>query len=113
MSVRLFGQLDGRDVHESTIRSASGAEARVITYGAVLRDLVLPIAGRMQCVVNGLDTPEDYARHSPHFGAIAGRYANRINGGRFTIDGEAYQLPLNQENKHSLHGGGHGVGKQV
>lgn len=113
MTVRVFGQHEGSDVFEATIRSHAGAEAKVIGYGAVVRDLVVPAREGRQRVVNGLRTLEDYARHSPHFGAIAGRYANRIRGGRFSIDGEDHQLPLNQENKHSLHGGGNGLGKQV
>src|SRR5215213_2038166 len=113
MAVRGFGQHEGADVFEVTLRSRAGGEAKVMTYGAVVRDLIVPGAGGPQRVVNGLNTLEDYVRHSPHFGAIAGRYANRIRGGRFSIDGESYQLPLNQENKHSLHGGGNGLGKQV
>jgi aldose 1-epimerase len=100
-------------VYEITIRSQAGAEAKVITYGAVLRDLLVPISGGLQRVVNGLTSIEDYAKHSPHFGAIPGRFANRIGHGRFTVDGRDYQLPLNQQNKHSLHGGGNGFGKQV
>jgi aldose 1-epimerase len=113
MNVRGFGQYGGRDAIEVAIRSKAGAEAKVITYGAVVRDLAVPAKAGLQRVVNGLDTLEDYAKHSPHFGAIAGRYANRIRGGRFTVDGEKHQLPLNQENRHSLHGGGNGLGKQV
>ncbi len=113
MSVGGFGRHDGRDVAEITIRSKAGMEAKIITYGAAVRDLVVPSGAGFQRVVNGLRTIGDYVRHSPHFGAIAGRYANRIGGGRFTIDGTGYQLPLNQENRHSLHGGGRGLGKQV
>jgi len=113
MSVRAFGRHDGRDVFEIAIRSPDGAEARIITYGAVVRDLVVPAAHGPQRVVLGLDSVEDYTAYSPHFGAIAGRFANRIAQGRFTIDGERYQLPLNQDNRHSLHGGGNGLGKQV
>ncbi|HEY8383225.1 MAG TPA: aldose epimerase family protein [Microvirga sp.] len=113
MTPRPFGSHNGRDVQEVTIRSAAGAEAKVITYGAVVRDLLVPSRTGSQRVVNGLNAIEDYAKYSPHFGAIAGRYANRIRGGRFAIDGEGHQLPLNQENKHSLHGGGNGLGKQV
>ena len=113
MSVRSFGHHQGREVFEVSIRSAAGADAKVITYGAVVRDLVVPARSGPQRVVNGLNSVEDYAQHSPHFGAIAGRYANRINQGRFTLDGETYQLPLNQAGRHSLHGGGNGLGKSV
>lgn len=110
---RDFGVHEGRNVEEITLRSASGAEAKIITYGAVVRDLIVPAGGGPQRVVNGLSSLEDYVVHSPHFGTVAGRYANRIAGGRFTLDGTAHQLPLNQEGRHSLHGGGHGLGKQV
>lgn len=114
MTSRHFGEAGGEPVREITLRNAAGAEAKVITYGAVLRDLVVPRPdGAMQRVVLGLETLEDYLNHSPHFGANAGRYANRIGGGRFVLDGKAYQLPLNQENRHSLHGGGQGFGKRL
>jgi aldose 1-epimerase len=112
MTARVFGQHEGRDVLEVTIRSGE-AEAAIITFGAVVRDLHVGARGGRQRVVNGLTTLEDYVRYSPHFGAIAGRYANRINGGRFPLDGETVELPRNQEGKHYLHGGGNGLGKQV
>lgn len=113
MSIRTFGEIGDQPVQEITLVNAAGAEARIITFGAVLRDLVVPSGeGAMQRVALGLETLEDYLNHSPHFGAIAGRYANRIGGGRFMLDGKAYQLPLNQENRHSLHGGGQGFGKK-
>jgi aldose 1-epimerase len=107
-----FGIHQGLPVEEIRLRSG-GAEAAVISFGAVLRDLVVPARHGPQRVVLGLATMEDYAAHSPHFGAIAGRFANRIRHGRFTLDGETFQLPLNQDNRHALHGGGHGLGKQV
>lgn len=113
MTTRIFGEAGGRTIEEITLRNATGAEAKIITWGAVLRDLVIPLAdGAMQRVVLGLENLEDYLNHSPHFGAIAGRYANRIGGGRFMLDGKACQLPLNQENRHSIHGGGQGFGKK-
>jgi aldose 1-epimerase len=62
--------------------------------------------------VLGFPRLDDYLKHSPHFGAIAGRYANRIRGGRFVLDGKAHQLPCNQDGRHSLHGGGQGFGKR-
>jgi aldose 1-epimerase len=110
--IRVFGVLDGMDIQEITLRNTAGASAKVLSWGAVLRDLEVPKAdGSLQRVVLGLNTLEDYLTHSPHFGAIAGRYANRIKQGRFMLDGTAYQLPLNQDGKHSLHGGGQGLGK--
>ena len=113
MPIRPFGVIDDHPVEEITLRSRAGAQARIITYGAVVRDLVVPKpGGGQQRVVLGLNTIEDYQAHSPHFGAIAGRYANRIRHGRFALDGKTYQLPLNQAGLHSLHGGGDGFGKQ-
>lgn len=82
-------------------------------WGAVLRDLIVPRpGGGRQRVVLGLPQLADYPGHSPHMGAIAGRYANRIGHGRFSLDGRDYQLPLNQDGRHSLHGGGQGFGKR-
>jgi aldose 1-epimerase len=109
---RLFGEVDGQAVHEVTIRSRSGAEANVITWGAVVRDLLVPNGGDPQRVVLGFETLDDYRAHSPYFGAIAGRYANRIDGGRFSLDGESYQLSLNEKGRHSLHGGEQGFPKK-
>ena len=56
---------------------------------------------------------DDYPAHSPYMGAIAGRYANRIRGGRFTIAGQHYQADTNFLGKHTLHGGAKGFGKRV
>ncbi len=114
MTRTLLGTLaDGTPVHEVVLRSEAGAEATVMEWGAVLRDLVVPLpGGGRQRVVLGFPGLADYPAHSPHMGAIAGRYANRISGGRFVLDGVARQLPLNQDGRHSLHGGGQGFGKR-
>ena len=90
-------------------------EAGIIELGAAVRDLkVRAPDGRMQRVVLGLADPEDYLEHSPNMGAICGRFANRIRDGRFILDGRTYQLPLNQDGKHALHGGGaSGFGKSA
>jgi len=110
----LLGHLDdGTAIHEAVLRSPAGTEARVMEWGAVLRDLVVPLPdGRRQRVVLGFADLADYPRYSPHMGAVAGRFANRIGGGRFVLDGVAYRTPLNQDGRHSLHGGGHGFGKR-
>jgi aldose 1-epimerase len=105
MTTRVFGEADGRPVHEVTLRSETGAEAKVIEWGAVLRDLVVPVGpGRTERVVLGLGSLEDYIRHSPYFGAIAGRYGNRIAQGRFRLGERVHQLTLN-DGRNSLHGG--------
>jgi aldose 1-epimerase len=114
--IRVFGHMeDGAPVHEVTLRSGAGAVARVITWGAVLRDMTVPLAegGFHQRVVLGFEELAHYLAHSPHFGAIAGRFANRIAHGAFQLDGRDYSLPRNQEGRHSLHGGGMGFGKRL
>lgn len=112
MNMRHFGEVDGQPVYEVTLRSDRGAEAKVIGWGAVLRDLVVPTeSGGTQRVVLGLDALDDYIRHAPHFGAIAGRFANRIAEGRFRLGGRAHQLSVNN-GKNSLHGGVRGFSKR-
>ena len=112
MTMRVFGEVDGRPVHEVTLRSEAGAEAKVIGWGAVLRDLVVPAGeGRLQRVVLGLNSVEDYIRHSPYFGAIAGRYGNRIREGRFRLGDSVHQLSIN-DGHNSLHGGARGFSHQ-
>ncbi len=113
MTVTVFGMFEGVSVQEIVLRSKAGALAHVLTYGAVVRDLQVPLHGKLQRVVLGLNTIEDYHAHSPHFGAMAGRYGNRIARGQFELDGKVYHLPLNQAGKHSLHGGGAGFGKRL
>ncbi len=75
---------DGAAVQRIRIRGG-GLSAAILTYGAVLQDLRLE--GHDAPLVLGFERFEDYLAHSPYFGAVVGRYANRIRGGRFTIDG--------------------------
>jgi aldose 1-epimerase len=100
---------DGDDIHEVVI-AAGVLTVTVITLGAVIRDVRL--AGVDHPLVLGFDRAEDYLRHSPHFGAVAGRSANRIGRGRFTLDGRPYQVSLNENGRHHLHGGFNGFGKR-
>jgi aldose 1-epimerase len=104
---------DGTPIEAFTLSNASGLSARVLTYGATLQSVLAPGRdGRKADVVLGYDTPADYEATPRYFGATIGRYANRIAHGRFALDGETYQLPLNEPGA-SLHGGGHGFDKQV
>ena len=111
MTQRPFGHLaDGTEITEITI-TAGSLHAKVLTWGTVLRDLRLDSVGHP--LVLGLNSIEDYVAHSPHFGATAGRFANRIADGRFELDGRAYQLTRNENGRTHLHGGGeHGFGKR-
>ena len=106
----LFGQMDDGDpVYRVTITSG-GLTLGVITYGAVIQDLRLE--GYAPSLVLGFDNFPDYRQHSRHFGASPGRVANRIGGGRFTLDGKDYQLECNEGGVTHLHGGSKGFGKR-
>jgi aldose 1-epimerase len=110
----LFGQLpDGTAVDIYTLRNASGLEARIMTYGAILVSLKLPDRNGVFADVNlGFDGLEGYLGTHPYFGAIIGRYANRIAKARFTLDGVEYGLAANN-NDNTLHGGFRGFDKVV
>lgn len=86
---------------------------QILTYGAALRALYVPDRhGAPVDVVLGYDTLEEYIVNDGHFGAIVGRFANRIQGGKFTLNGQTYTLPLNDHNNH-LHGGFKGFSRRV
>lgn len=110
---RPFGKLpDGTPV-EAYAFGNSLVSMEVITYGAIIISLATQDrAGRYDDIVLGYDSLEGYLKSSPYFGAIVGRYANRIAKGRFTIDGKPYQLPINN-GPNSLHGGTRGLDKVV
>ena len=113
MGTEIFGEVDGVSAFEVSIASRAGAGAKILTYGAVVRDLVVPSARGPQRVVLGLNTIEHYIAHSPSFGAVPGRFANRIANGRFMLDGVEYQLDRKPGQRHTLHGGPHGFGHRL
>jgi aldose 1-epimerase len=103
---------DGTSIEEVTLSNARGIEARVITYGATLQSLVAPDRNGVPAEVTlGFDTAAEYETKPNYFGVTVGRYANRIAGGRFSLDGRAFQLPQNN-NGNSLHGGTEGFDKR-
>jgi len=96
-----------------TLKNAHGVELRVTNYGGIILSLKVPDRnGRFDDVVLGYDSLADYLRSSPYFGAIIGRYGNRIAQGRFTLDGKTYTLAKNNGSNH-LHGGLKGFDKVV
>jgi aldose 1-epimerase len=108
-----FGKTpDGKDVDIYTLKSKGGAEARVISYGGIVVSLKVPDReGRLADVVLGFDQMEGYeGAGSTYFGALIGRYANRIAAGRFKLDGVEYKLATNNGPNH-LHGGVQGFDK--
>lgn len=103
----------GEDVHIYTLTNGQGVEARIINYGGILLSLSVPDRdGRCDDVVLGYDDLASYEEASPYFGALIGRYANRICGGRFELDGQSYRLAVNNGPNH-LHGGRVGFDKVV
>jgi aldose 1-epimerase len=104
---------NGRDVIAYTLSNAAGMRVRILTLGCIIARLEVPDRdGKCANVVLGSDSVDGYLHRSPHFGAIAGRYANRIAGGRFAIDGIEYQLDINAP-PNALHGGPHGFDKVI
>lgn len=110
-----FGTLpDGTPVELFTVTNRNGVEIRAITYGGIILSIRVPDReGRLDDIVLGYDTVAEYARNNaPYFGAIIGRYGNRIAKGRFAIDGTTYKLATNNGPNH-LHGGVKGFDKVV
>ena len=106
---RTFGRLpDGGTVEEVTI-AAGELTVTVITLGAIIRDVRM--AGVGHPLVLGFDDLDSYLRHSPYFGAVVGRCANRIGKARFALDGREYPLAAN-EGENQLHGGPEGFGRR-
>ncbi|WP_102798879.1 aldose epimerase family protein [Bowmanella denitrificans] len=114
ISERPYGHLaDGTEVKLVTLKNAMGVELDVISYGGIITRLLTPDArGQLDDIVLGLDSLDDYVAGSPYFGALIGRYGNRIANGRFSLDGETFQLDTNDGVNH-LHGGVKGFDKQV
>jgi len=100
-------------VRQYTLKNTHGMELRVLDYGGIIASLAVPDrTGRVDDVVLGFDRLEDYERSSPYYGAIIGRFGNRIARGRFTLDGRTYTLATNDGPNH-LHGGVKGFDKVV
>lgn len=109
-----FGRLpDGREVERYRITNVNGLVLSVITYGGIITALEVPDAdGRLDDILLGFDTldgylSDTYRQVNPYFGALIGRYGNRIAGGRFSLGGENYTLATNDGDNH-LHGGEQG-----
>lgn len=104
---------DGKAVEVFTLTNANGLELRAITYGGIITSLKVPDRnGAMGDIVLGFDSLDGYLKGHPFFGAIIGRYGNRIARGRFLVDGQEYTLATNNGPNH-LHGGPRGFDKQV
>jgi aldose 1-epimerase len=108
-----FGTANGQSVEMFTLKNKNGVEVRAITYGGIITSLKTPDrTGALGDIVLGFTSIDGYLAGHPYFGAIIGRYGNRIGKGRFTIDGQEYTLATNNGPNH-LHGGVKGFDKVV
>ena len=104
---------DGQKVELYILTNNNGLEARISTFGAVLVSLKAPDrAGRLSNIVLGFDNAQAYEQSGSFYGATIGRYANRIVAGKFTLDGQSFQLPINS-GVNTLHGGIKGFHKHL
>ena len=108
-----FGRVDNKEVQLFTLKNPSGYTVKITNYGGIVTSIMVPDKnGKFDNVVLGYDNLEGYLKDTPYFGAIVGRYANRIAKGRFTLNGREYILAVNNGPNH-LHGGLKGFDKVV
>ncbi|WP_426022423.1 aldose epimerase family protein [Brevundimonas sp. PWP3-1b1] len=109
-----FGKMaDGGSVEAVSLTNAAGVTVRIISLGAAIQSVVVPDRdGVMADVTLGYPTLEGYLTNPDYFGATIGRVANRIAGGRFTLDGVIYRIPQN-DGENALHGGARGFDKVI
>jgi len=107
------GTYKGKEVALFTLKNSNGMIAQITNFGAKIVSIFVPDRnGNFADVLQGFDTIDEWLTGFPYFGAICGRYANRIANGKFIIDGEEYHLPINN-GPNSLHGGPEGFNNQV
>jgi aldose 1-epimerase len=113
ISKKPFGKVGSTPVDLYILTNAKGTQARITNYGGIVVSLLVPDRkGKLDDVVLGYDTVDQYVANSPYFGAIIGRYGNRIGKGKFTLDAREYTLATNNNENH-LHGGKKGFDKVV
>lgn len=104
---------DGRAVETYTMTNDHGLRVRFLSYGGIITEIDAPDrAGRLDNIALGLRSLREYETLPGHFGAITGRYANRIGGAQFTLDGQTYHLIANN-GPNTLHGGPNALDRQV
>ena len=106
-----FGEFEGKKVDIYTLKNANNMEVKITNYGAIVTSIKVPDKnGKFDDVVLGYSNLQDYINNNNYFGAIVGRYANRIGNAKFFLDGQEYTLARNNW-KNSLHGGIKGFDK--
>ncbi|MFM6914316.1 MAG: aldose epimerase family protein [Aquirufa sp.] len=109
-----FGQTPaGESVTLYTLKNAKGMEVHIMNYGGIIQKILTPDRnGKLEDVVLGFETLQEYIKDTPYFGAVVGRFGNRIAKGKFTLDGKEYTLAAQNNGQH-LHGGLIGFDKKV
>ncbi len=108
-----FGHIDNREVYLYTLTNKHGMIVRITNYGGIVTSIIVPDKkGNFDDVVLGYDNLDGYLEETPYFGAIVGRYANRIAKGKFVLNGTEYRLAVNNGENH-LHGGIVGFDKVI
>lgn len=112
VSTSLFGMMpSGENVDLHTLANHRGASLKILNLGGIVFELNLPDRdGNFENITTNLETVDDYLNRSPHFGTLVGRFANRIAGAKFTLDGKEYAFPPNN-GENLLHGGKNGFNK--
>jgi aldose 1-epimerase len=108
-----FGKIDQDEVYLFTLTNNNGIEVKITNYGGIITSILVPdLNNKSGDIVLGYNTLEEYVANNPYFGAIVGRYANRIAQGKFVLNGKTYTLAVNN-GRNSLHGGLKGFDKVV
>ncbi|MDC7763704.1 galactose mutarotase [Priestia aryabhattai] len=108
-----FGELNNQAVHAYTLLNDEGLKITCLDYGCVISNIEMPDSeGKIESVVLGFDSIEEYQKYSPYFGAVVGRVAGRIGGAEFQLNDETYRLEKNEGNNH-LHGGSEGFSHKI
>jgi len=108
-----WGEFDGKQVYLFTLQNNNGTTVTISNYGGTVTSFVTPDKnGKKSSIIIGFDSLHSYLQHPPYFGALIGRYGNRIGDAKFTLDGTTYKLAAN-DGKNHLHGGLKGFDKVV
>lgn len=113
ISKDLFGEIDGEEVHLYTLRNTQNMSVKITNYGGIITSCLVPDKdGNVEDIVLGFNELEGYLGDHPYFGAIVGRYANRIGGSKFTLNNVEHQITQNEGENH-LHGGNRYFGNVI
>lgn len=113
MTQQPFGDVEGKPVELYTLKNSNGMEVGIMTYGGIIVSIKTPDQnGQIADVALGFNSLDDYLKGHPYFGALVGRYGNRIAKGKFTLDDQEYTLAINND-PNALHGGLKGFDKKI